>query len=251
VLAPAGAAWQRDGSAVVDVLLADDPSTEAGRAALTAVRAAAGELTGVRVGGTAAGDADSVVAVYGNAWWVLLLVVVVTFALLAPALRSVWLPVKALLLNVLSIGAAYGMTVWIWQQGHLTETLFGSPAVGTLTFWVPVAAFSFLFGLSMDYEVFILTRIREGHERGMSTDEATVHGLSYTGRLVTSAALILFLAFVALSTVPVVDVKIFATTLALGILLDATVVRGVLAPALVAAFGKVNWWWPPLLSRGR
>ena len=78
----------------------------------------------------------------------------------------------------------------------------------------------------------------------MTTDEATVHGVAYTGRLVTSAALILFLAFVALSTVPVVDVKIFATTLALGILLDATVVRGVLTPALVALLGKVNWWWP-------
>jgi RND superfamily putative drug exporter len=251
VLAPDGEAWQRDGAAVVDVLLADDPSSAAGRPALTAVREAAGELPGVRVGGTASGDADSVEAVYGNAWWVLLLVVVVTFALLAPALRSIWLPVKALLLNVVSIGAAYGMTVWIWQQGHLTETLFGSPAVGALTFWVPVAAFSFLFGLSMDYEVFILTRIKEGHDRGMGTDEATVHGVSYTGRLVTSAALILFLAFIALSTVPVVDVKIFATTLALGILLDATLVRGVLAPALVAGFGRINWWWPRQLSRGR
>ena len=96
----------------------------------------------------------------------------------------------------------------------------------------------------MDYEVFILSRIREGHEAGMGTDEATVHGVAYTGRLVTSAALILFLAFVALSTVPVVDVKIFATTLAVGILLDATVVRGVLTPALVALLGRVNWWWP-------
>jgi putative drug exporter of the RND superfamily len=99
--------------------------------------------------------------------------------------------------------------------------------------------------------VFILSRIREGHDAGMGTDAATVHGVAYTGRLVTSAALILFLAFVALSTVPVVDVKIFATTLAIGILLDATVVRGVLTPALVAALGRVNWWWPARLSRGR
>ena len=251
VLAPDGDGWERGGSGTVDVVLADDPSSSAGRDALTAVRAAAGELDGARVGGTAAGDADSVQAIYGNAWWVLPLVVVVTFALLARALRSIWLPVKALLLNVVSIAAAYGMTVWIWQEGHLTDALFGATATGTLTFWVPVAAFSFLFGLSMDYEVFILSRIREGRDAGMTTDEATVHGVAYTGRLVTSAALILFLAFVALSTVPVVDVKIFATTLALGILLDATVVRGVLTPALVALLGEVNWWWPRRLARGR
>ncbi|MGY1855438.1 MMPL family transporter [Modestobacter sp. SYSU DS0290] len=248
VLAPSGDAWVAGGGGVVDVVLGADPSSAAGREALTAVRAAVDDLPGARVGGTAAGDADSVDAVYGNAWWVLLLVVGITFALLAPALRSVWLPVKALLLNAVSIAAAYGMTVWIWQEGHLTDLLFGASATGTLTFWVPVAAFSFLFGLSMDYEVFILSRIREGHEAGMGTDEATVHGVAYTGRLVTSAALILFLAFIALSTVPVVDVQIFATTLALGILLDATVVRGVLTPALVAAFGEVNWWWP---LRGR
>ena len=251
VLAPGTPGWAADGAGLVAVVLADDPSSTAGRETLTAVRAAADGLDGARVGGTAAGDADSVQAIYGNAWWILPLVCLVTFALLAPALRSVWLPVKALLLNVVSIAAAYGITVWIWQEGHLTDALFGATATGTLTFWVPVAAFSFLFGLSMDYEVFILSRIREGHEAGMSTDEATVHGVAYTGRLVTSAALILFLAFVALSTVPVVDVKIFATTLAIGILLDATVVRGVLTPALVALLGKVNWWWPRRLARGR
>ncbi len=244
VLAPAGGPWEQGGTGLVDVVLADDPSSTAGREALTAVRAAADGLPGAQVGGTAAGYADSVEAIYGNAWWVLPLVVVITFALLAPALRSIWLPVKALVLNVVSIAAAYGMTVWIWQEGNLTDLLFGASATGTLTFWVPVAAFSFLFGLSMDYEVFILSRIREGRDAGMSTDEATVHGVAYTGGLVTSAALILFLAFVALSTVPVVDVKIFATTLALGILLDATVVRGVLTPALVALLGEVNWWWP-------
>ena len=116
---------------------------------------------------------------------------------------------------------------------------------------MPVAAFSLLFGLSMDYEVLILSRIREGHLAGLDTARATVHGVAFTGRLVTSAALILFLAFVALSTVPVLDVKIFATTLALGILLDATVVRGVLTPALVALLGRANWWWPARAGRGR
>ena len=251
VLAPQLAGWTSGDDVLVDVVLADDPTTSAGREALAAVRAAVADVPGTQVGGTAAGDVDSVQAIYGNAWWILLLIVVITSALLARALRSVWLPLKALALNVVSIGAAYGMTVWIWQDGHLTDALFGAQATGTITFWVPIAAFSFLFGLSMDYEVFILSRIREGHLQGMDTPRATVHGLAFTGRLVTSAALILFLAFVALSTAPTVDVKIFATTLALGILLDATVVRGVLTPALVALLGRANWWWPAPARRRR
>jgi RND superfamily putative drug exporter len=130
--------------------------------------------------------------------------------------------------------------VLIWQHGLGTQVLFGQSASGAITVWVPIAVFTFLFGLSMDYEVFLLSRIREEHD----TDHATVHGVARTGRLVTSAALILFLAFIALSRVPTTDVKILATALALGIILDATVVRGVLAPALVAALGRANWWWP-------
>jgi RND superfamily putative drug exporter len=109
---------------------------------------------------------------------------------------------------------------------------------------VPIAVFAFLFGLSMDYEVFLLSRIREEHDDGHGTDDATVRGIARTGRLVTSAAVILFLAFIALSRVPDTDVKILATALALGVIIDATIVRGVLAPALVAALGDVNWWWP-------
>jgi len=169
---------------------------------------------------------------------------VVTVALLARALRSVVLPIKALLLNLVSISAAYGLTVLIWQHGLGTQVLFGQSASGAITVWVPIAVFAFLFGLSMDYEVFLLSRIREEHDTGNDTDHATVHGVARTGRLVTSAALILFLAFIALSRVPTTDVKILATALALGIILDATLVRGVLAPALVAALGRANWWWP-------
>ncbi|MBL7253620.1 MMPL family transporter [Paractinoplanes lichenicola] len=99
-----------------------------------------------------------------------------------------------------------------------------------------------VFGLSMDYEVFLLSRIREEHDNGHATDAATVHGLARTGRLVTSAALILFLAFISLVQVPTTEVKMLATALALGIVIDATIVRGVLAPALVAALGRANWW---------
>ena len=225
----------------------DDPASEAGRATLERVRAVAtGDAV---VGGSPAEDADFISAVYGNVVWVVLGVVLVTFLLLARALRSLWLPVKALVLNVLSIAAAYGVTVLVWQEGYGSDLLFGQPATGVITTWVPIAAFAFLFGLSMDYEVFILSRMRESYDEHGDTDRAVVDGISHTGRLVTSAALILFLAFVALSTVPAVEVKILATTLALGIVIDAVLVRGLLAPALVAVLGHLNWSMPRWLAR--
>ena len=243
-VAPDGAGWTTPAGRLLQVWTREDPADPAGADTVTAVRSVASTIPGARVGGSPAEAADFVHAVYGNAPLVVAGIVGVTFLLLARALRSLWLPVKALLLNVVSLAAAYGITVLIWQQGVGIELLFGSPASGALTTWVPVAVFAFLFGLSMDYEVFILSRMREAYDEPGDTARAAVEGIARTGRLVTSAALILFLAFVALSTVPVVDVKIFATTLALGILLDATVVRGVLTPALVAGLGRVNWWWP-------
>ena len=246
VAAPDDEAWRDGDGQLLQVYLAEDPASAAGKAALERVRTAAGEDD---VGGSAAEDADFVSAVYGNAVWVVLAIVVVTFLLLARALRSLWLPVKALVLNVVSIAAAYGVTVLVWQDGIGSDLLFGQEATGVVTTWVPIAAFAFLFGLSMDYEVFILARMREAYDEHGDTDRAVVDGIAHTGRLVTSAALILFLSFVALSTVPSVEVKILATTLALGILLDAVVVRGLLAPALVAALGHLNWTLPAPLRR--
>jgi RND superfamily putative drug exporter len=242
--APTGPGWAADGTRLVQVWAADDPATDAGRATLDRIRA-----LGLDVGGNPAEDADFVTAVYGDAPLVVGAVVLATFLLLARALRSLWLPVKALLLNVVSIAAAYGITVLIWQQGYGADLLFGSDATGALTIWVPVAVFAFLFGLSMDYEVFILSRMREEYDRHGDTERAVVDGIAYTGRLVTSAALILFLAFVALSTVPTVEVKVLATALALGIAIDAVIVRGLLAPALVVLLGRWNWWLPRPLAR--
>ena len=119
-----------------------------------------------------------------------------------------------------------------------------------MTFWIPLMVFAFLFGLSMDYEVFILSRIREEYdEHGVTTDGAVIEGIARTGRLVTSAALILFLAFVALSSGPGTDLKLFATALGFGILLDATVVRSLLVPALISLFGSWNWWMPPWFAK--
>ncbi|HEY8788054.1 MAG TPA: MMPL family transporter [Actinopolymorphaceae bacterium] len=226
-----------------------DPATSAGSSTLIAVRTAMDATISGQVGGSPAQDADFITAVYSDAPWVILAIVVVTFVLLARALRSLWLPVKALLLNVVSISAAYGLTVLIWQHGIGTQTLFSTTASGTITIWVPIAVFAFLFGLSMDYEVFILSRMRESFDQQGSTDRAVVAGIASTGRLVTSAALILFLSFVALSTVPSVDVKILATALALGIAIDALIVRTLLTPALVSLLGRFNWTLPDRLAK--
>jgi RND superfamily putative drug exporter len=159
------------------------------------------------------------------------------------------LAAKAVLLNLVSLAATFGLLTWFWQEGHGSSALFGIPATGAITFWLPLMVFAFLFGLSMDYEVFILTRMREGYEHRGSTPEAVVEGLGRTGRLVTSAALILFLAFAALASNPNTDVKVLATGLGAGILIDATVIRALLVPALVSLFGHWNWILPRPLAR--
>jgi len=254
---PTGLGWQPPtartaGTSVVIGVSALDPDSAAGRDQIesvrTAVRATDGPGTAT-VGGTRAGSADFVAAVYGNFPLMVILVVVVTFILLARAFRSLLLPLKAVILNVMSGGAAYGILVLIWQDGHLSKAIFGIDATGAITEFIPLMVFAFLFGLSMDYEVFILARMREEYDRTGNTDLAVVRAIGRTGRLVTSAALILFLAFVALGSGPDVTLKIFATGLAAGILLDATVVRALLVPALVSLFARWNWWLPHLPAK--
>jgi RND superfamily putative drug exporter len=127
--------------------------------------------------------------------------------------------------------------------------VFGIAATGAITFWIPLMIFAFLFGLSMDYEVFILSRIREEYDGARSTNAAVVEGIGRTGRLVTSAALILFLAFAALASGPGTDLKVLATGLGFGILLDATIIRSLLVPSLVSLFGSWNWYLPKSVAR--
>jgi RND superfamily putative drug exporter len=233
-------------NSLLTVLPVNETSTSAGQATIDSVRAA---LPGAGIGGDAAQTADFVHAVYGTFPWMLGLIALCTFVLLARAFRSLLLPLKAVLLNVLSVGAAYGVLVLIWQDGHGSEAIWGIPATGAITDFVPLIVFAFLFGLSMDYEVFILSRMREAYDETGSTEQAIVHGLARTGRLVTSAALILILAFVALASGPDTDVKIFATGLATGILLDAVVIRALLLPAAMALLGTWNWWLPAWAER--
>ena len=237
--------WRRDGAALVTVIPTEHGYSREGRATLDRVRAAAQALpAGVTIGSHAAQSSDFIDAVYGNFPLVFGLIALLTFVLLARAFRSLILPLEAVVLNLLSVAAALGAMVLVWQNGHGSEAIWGIEATGSIDEATPIGLFAFLFGLSMDYQVFIISRMREAYDRTGSTETAVVEGIGRTGRLVTSAALILGLAFVALSASPGTDTKIFATALAAGILLDATIVRGMLVPAVVSIVGRWNWWLP-------
>ena len=248
-VAPTGPAWRRDGTALVSVQPAAEPSTQAGADTVARVRQAVTSVPRAVVGGPGALLLDENHAFYGRFPLLVAVLAVVTVILLAKAFGSLLLPVKAVLLNLASVGATYGVIVLVWQHGYGSHAIWGLPATGAITNWVPLIAFAFLYGLSMDYEVFILTRIREERDRTGSTSTAVAEGIGRTGRLVTGAALILFLAFAALSTGPETDLKVMATALGAGILLDATVVRALLVPALIAILGPWNWWLPRPLQR--
>ena len=252
-VAPEDDAWRRDGSALVEAIAIPDSGSDEGEEALDGVRDVAHSAgADVRVGGQPAANDDFVEAVYGSFPLMIALIALTTFILLARAFRSLLLPLKAILLTVLSVAAAWGVMVLVWQQGYGSELIWDIQATGSIQSWMPLMIFAFLFGLSMDYEVFILARMREEYDRTGSTERAVVEGIGRTGRLVTSAALILFLSFVAMASSPGTDIKVFATGLAAGILLDATVIRALIVPAVVSLMGRWNWWlprWPAQLLR--
>jgi RND superfamily putative drug exporter len=252
-VAPSAPEWNRDGTHIVEAIPVPDSGTSAGRDTLNEVRDVA-HSTGsdVRVGGGPAANQDFIDAVYGSFPLMIALIAITTFILLARAFRSLLLPLKAILLNILSVAAAWGVLVLVWQEGYGSDAIWGVQATGSIQSWMPLIIFAFLFGLSMDYEVFILSRMREEYDRTGSTSEAVVQGIGRTGRLVTSAALILFLAFTSMASGPDTGVKMFATGLAAGILIDATVIRALIVPAVISLMGRWNWWlptWPARLLR--
>jgi RND superfamily putative drug exporter len=252
-VAPATADWRRDGTALVEAIPVPDSGTDEGGATLEAVRSTAHAAgTDVRVGGQPAANDDFIDSVYGSFPLMIALITLTTIILLARAFRSLLLPAKAILLNVLSVAAAWGVLVLVWQHGYGSELIWDIQATGSIPSWMPLMIFAFLFGLSMDYEVFILSRMREEYDRTGSTETAVIRGIGRTGRLVTSAALILFLAFTAMASGPGTDLKMMATGLAAGILLDATVIRALIVPAVITLMGRWNWWlprWPAQLLR--
>ncbi|MGB6454072.1 MAG: MMPL family transporter [Streptosporangiaceae bacterium] len=250
VVAPAEGAWRRGGTQLAEALPIADGAGPAGQATATAVRQqVANERPQPLVGGPSADLVDQIHSLYGDFPWVLAGLALITFVLLARAFRSLLLPLKAIALNLLSVGAVYGVLVLVWQDGHGSQAIWGLPPTGAITAWIPLFVFAFVYGLSMDYEVFILARMREEYDATGDTNQAVITGIGRTGRLVTSAALILFLAMAALASAPFTFLKIFATGVGAGILLDATVVRSLLVPAIVSLLGRWNWWLPGWAAR--
>jgi RND superfamily putative drug exporter len=241
--------WRRGGTALVAVIPSADGSSPEGRATLDRIREKTVAFSDVGTGGEAAQSADFLDAVYGNFPLVVALIAALTFLLLARAFRSLILPLKAVLLNLLSVAAAWGLIVLVFQKGFGSHAIWGIDATHAINVEMPIVIFAFLFGVSMDYQVFIISRMREAYDRTGSTETAVIEGIGRTGRLVTSGALIMALAFAAMSASPGTEVKLFALGIGGGILLDATLIRGVLAPALVLILGRWNWWLPKKPAR--
>jgi RND superfamily putative drug exporter len=246
--AVAPSTWVKGSSSLVEAFPNADGASKTTRDTIKRVRA---ELKGTNgtLGGVAGEDRDFASAVYSNFPYVLGFVVLLTFILLARAFRSILLPLKAVVLNLVSLTAAYGIIVFIFQDGHGSEAIWNVPATHAIITWIPLMIFAFLFGLSMDYEVFMLTRMREAYDELGDTPRAISLGLARTGKLVTSAALVLMFAFFVLSSSPGVDIKQFGIGLAAGIIFDATVIRTLLVPALMRLFGSWNWWFPEFAAK--
>jgi RND superfamily putative drug exporter len=234
--------WHRGPDSLLEAFPAADGSAPGAAATIDRVKIALaggdGTLTGV-----AAVDQEFLHTLYANFPYLLAFVLVLTLLLLARAFRSIVLALKAVLLNLVSLAAAFGIVVFVFQQGH-GSAIWSIGATQSITPWIPLMIFAFLYGLSMDYEVFMLTRIREAYDQTGSTHKAIELGLARTGKLVTSAAFILMFAFLLLSTSPGYESKEFAIALAGGIIFDATVIRALLVPALMRLLGNANWWMP-------
>jgi len=235
------------------------------RRSLAALNALRGEVVPAALGrlraeyavtGETAGNADFNATNKSRAPIVFAFVLGLAFLLLLLTFRSIVIPIKAILLNLLSVGAAYGVLVWVFQQGHL-EGLLGFRSNGAVVTWLPLFLFTVLFGLSMDYHVFILSRIKELVDGGMRTEEAVERGIRSTASTVTSAALVMVAVFSIFATLSTLDIKQMGVGLAVAVILDATVIRGVLLPATMKLLGTWNWYlprslqWLPRLDRDR
>jgi RND superfamily putative drug exporter len=240
--ATAPPSWRRGPNALVEAFATLDGGAPGIQAIIDRVNTSL-RHTHATLTGFAAVDRDFLHAVIGSLPYVLAFVMALTLIMLARAFCSVVLAVKAVLLNLISLAAAFGVVVFVFQQGH-GSSLWHIAATQSMTVWIPVIIFAFLYGLSMDYEVFMLTRIREAYDQTGSTNRAIELGLARTGKLVTSGALILMFAFLVLSTSPGYEVKPLAIGMAAGIILDATLIRALLVPAVMRLLGDANWWMP-------
>jgi uncharacterized membrane protein YdfJ with MMPL/SSD domain len=236
--------------AVVHIALQGSGTDKASDTALATLRqdvipATIARVPGVQadVTGMTAGSKDFNDALSSHLWIVFAFVGCLAFLLLLVTFRSIVVPLKAIVLNLLSVGAAYGVLTWVFQEGHLRH-LLGFTPVGGITAWLPLFLFVILFGLSMDYHVFIVSRIKEAVDGGMRTDEAVRHGIKSTAGVVTSAAVVMVAVFAIFGSLRMVEFKQMGVGLAVAVLLDATLVRAVLLPAAMTLLGERNWYLP-------
>ena len=205
-------------------------------------------VSDVHVGGDTAEVIDRLADLGSRLTWMALIVALATFVLLFLAFGSVVVPIKAIAMNVLSLAATFGVLTWIFKDGHLAGCLNFTPT-GTVDATQPILVFAVVFGLSMDYEVFLLSRIREQYDRTGDNRLAVATGLQRTGRIITSAALLLMVVIGAFSTSSVTFIKLIGVAMFFGVLIDATIVRSVLVPATMRVLGDTNWWAPAPLRR--
>jgi uncharacterized membrane protein YdfJ with MMPL/SSD domain len=253
---PTNIDYSPDGTiALVSIAMQGEGTDSKSLAALQTMReriipATIGKLSGADVGvtGGPASDRDSNTQLKHATPFVFAFVLTLAFLLMLLTFRSVVIAAKAVLLNLLSVAAAYGALVLVFQDGWAKGLLGISVAPGGIIGFLPVFLFVILFGLSMDYHVFILSRVREGYDRGMPTEEAVAHGIKSTAGVVTSAALVMFGVFAIFGTLQFMFLKEFGVGLAVAVLLDATIVRAVLLPAMMKLLGDWNWYLPRWLE---
>ncbi|MGZ5326536.1 MAG: MMPL family transporter, partial [Solirubrobacterales bacterium] len=240
--------------ATVDIPLDGNGSDATSKAALKTLRgdvlpATLGKVSGVEyaVTGFTAADEDWKNSMMKSAPLVFGFVLIFAFLLLTAAFRSIVVAGKAVALNLLSVGAAYGVLVMIFQWGW-GESLLGFHSNGGITPWLPMFLFVILFGLSMDYHVFILSRVREAYGRGLSNEQAVAHGIRQTAGVVTSAATVMVVTFAVFALIPIIDFKEMGIGLAVAVLIDATIIRAVLLPATMKLLGDRNWYLPRWLE---
>jgi len=236
-----------DGAWRIDIYTRAEALSDAGQQLLRDVRAADAPFP-ARAGGMAASFVDQKASLLEHLPWAILLIAVTTMVALFLMTGSVVLPVKAVAMNLLTLGATLGLLVWIFQEGRL-EGLLRYDSVGALDITSPILLGAMAFGLSTDYAVFLLARIKEAHDAGESTPEAVASGLQRTGRIVTAAALLFAVAIGAFVTSDIQMVKQLGLGTAAAVLIDATIIRALLVPSLMGLFGRWNWWAPGPLRR--
>jgi putative drug exporter of the RND superfamily len=241
--------FSRPSATYLSVVPDVEPLSDEGRDLAETIRDTAPAFGGERlVGGQSAQLIDATDSLFGDLPLALGIIAVVTFVLLFLMFGSVVVPLKALLLNVLSLSATFGAMVWVFQDGHGSGLLDFTPT-GALTATIPVLMFCVAFGLSMDYEVFLLSRVKEEHDNGADNVQSVARGLEKTGRIVTAAAVLISIVFLAFATSEVSFIKLFGIGLTLAVLLDAFVIRGTLVPAFMRLAGEANWWAPRWMRR--